>query len=762
MPGKLPLCAIRLFVLATHVFALGCVQTSVTLVSRGQSDYTIVIAPDSPPPQRYAAEELQEVIEQISGAKPAVSESAVDGPMVFVGPSDALEAVLPGIDYDALGAEGLVMRTVGSHLVLTGGQPRGTLYAVYEFLHNELNCRWFTSGGATPPVTRIPRQKTITVGPLDETKTPALEYRSAWYGEAFDGDWAARNRLNGHNTRVTETHGGKVSYYRTQAWHTFKYFISPSAVAEQPEFFALNDGKRSASQLCTSHPVVVERATNTIRSWIRQDPKARFFSVIANDSGGFCSCELCGPLTEHERTRAALVLYLSNRVADSIRDEHPDVMIDTIAYSPTCPPTRHLRPRDNVMVRFATPQACRAHPLATNCGDSWHLAKFLRTWGERCPQLYVWDYLTNFTNYLQPFPNLHTLQPNIQLYLKHNVKGIFNQAPPSGGGGFGEMRAYLMARLMWESDCDFDAHMNDFLEAYYGPAAKPIRRYIDMLREKVETGLEPLAPIPTDVVCPASGKPMFQRHGEYSPILACDNFPDCKGELEVDGATGNVVLPPRPPMKTDLPCPDCGEALELRRNHYHGPWLLCSKYPDCLDRIGWSTLGENERADLERALAEHEKALPQLKVRIRDGTEYEAGGEALHVKGRPEGSSPWIRVHMFDRPDAPYLSRDIIDRAGELFDQAETAVADDPVLLKRVHKERLQIEVVKILRQEEFLPTSQEYERVVEQFAQIDKDWNFESIREGGSFDRRLGEWRAKVKALKEAEGTSENTETER
>ena len=226
--------------------------------------------------------------------------------------------------------------------------------------------------------------------------------------------------------------------------------------------------------------------------------------------------------------------------------------------------------------------------------------------------------------------------------------------------------------------------------------------------------------------------------------------------------TPNNALSVDPPAKTDVVIVGAGYgglsmALELRRNHYHGPWLLCSKYPDCLGRIGWSTLEESERAELERALVAHEKAIPQLKVRTRDGTEYEAGGETLHVSGRPEGSSPWIRVHMFDPPDTPYLSRDIIDRAGELFDQAETAVADDPVLLKRVHKERLQIEVIRILRQEEFLPTWQQYEQAVEQFAQIDKDWNFEAIREGGSFDRRLGEWRTKVKALKEAEGASEN-----
>lgn len=597
MTGRICSSTLALFTLAIVPLIGGCAQThrAATLVAAGQSDYTIVIAPDSSPPQRYAAEELQTFLEQISGARLPVSDQPAEGPMVLVGPSDALEVVSPGIDYEALGEEGLVIKTAGQHLVLTGGHPRGTLYAVYEFLHNHLGCRWFTSGGATPPVTRIPQQETIIVGTLNEMKVPALEYRSAWYREAFDGDWAARNRLNGHDTRVMEKHGGKIRYYRTQGWHTFRYFVGAGELGSHPEYFALNDGERKATQLCTSHPGVVKRVTEVIRHWLSEDPGARFVSVIANDSGGFCGCELCGPLKEYERSRAAPVLHLANQVADSIRDEHPDVMIDTLAYSPTCPTPRFARPRDNVMVRFATAQACRAHPLAHDCGDSWYNAKYLRAWGERCPQMYVWDYVTNFTNYLQPYPNFHTLQPNIKFYLKQTVKGIFNQAPSGGGGEFAELRSYLMARVMWDPDCDFEAQMKDFLQAYYGPAGEPIGKYIEMMREKVEAGLESLAPVPTDVLCPSSGKPMFRRDGELYPFLACDNHPRCKSELEVahrgflpGKITGRkdtaeydvVVLPRRPPMKTDLPCPDCGQPLELRRSHYHGPWTLCPHFPD--------------------------------------------------------------------------------------------------------------------------------------------------------------------------------------
>ena len=720
-----------------------------TLVSEGRSDYTILIASDSSSPQRYAAEELQTFLAQISGVKLPVSDQPTGGPMILVGPSDALTALLPDIDYGALGEEGLVMRTVGPHLVLTGGRPRGTLYAVYEFLDGQLGCRWFTGDGVTPAVTRIGQQRTIVIGPVHKTKVPALEYRSASYRESYDGDWAARNRLNGHSTGVTEKHGGKIHYYRSPAWHTFRFFFGPSHLESHPEYFALVNGQRQMSQLCTSHPDVVVRGTNLLRHWLRQDPEARFVSLIANDGGGFCSCELCGPLTEYERSRAAPVLHLANQVADNLKEDFPHAVVDTIAYSPTCPPPRFARPRDNVMVRFATPQACRAHPLTVDCGDSWHLAKFIRAWAQRCPRMYVWDYVVNFSNYLQPFPNFHILQPNIKFYLDHNVKGIMNQGPGIFGE-FTQMRSYLMARLMWDPDCDFEAEMADFLQAYYGPGGEPIGEYIEMLRRKVATGPGPLEPVPSDVLCPSSGKPMFLRDGELYPFLACDHHPNCKGELEVAPESNEVVLPGRPPMKTDVPCPNCGQPLDLRRSHYHGPWTLCPSYPDCLGRVGWSTLEEGKQDELAATLVEHEKAHPQRKVHTRDGKEYEADGEPLRVPSRPESGKPWIRVHMFDPVKSPYLSKEIIDRAGELFDQAEAAVADDPVLLKRVRKERLGIELVRISRPAEFLPTWQAFEQAVDTFARVAGEWDIENIREGGSMDRQLKTWQAEARKMKE------------
>jgi DNA topoisomerase-1 len=58
----------------------------------------------------------------------------------------------------------------------------------------------------------------------------------------------------------------------------------------------------------------------------------------------------------------------------------------------------------------------------------------------------------------------------------------------------------------------------------------------------------------------------------------------------------------------------------LRRGK-RGPWLSCSKFPKCRGRVGWTTLSEEKRAELETRLAEHEKAHPVSRLKQIDGTE---------------------------------------------------------------------------------------------------------------------------------------------
>jgi hypothetical protein len=61
----------------------------------------------------------------------------------------------------------------------------------------------------------------------------------------------------------------------------------------------------------------------------------------------------------------------------------------------------------------------------------------------------------------------------------------------SVSGEFGELRTYLLAKLMWNpymSEEEYDMHMNEFLKAYYGPGWVYIRKFIDKTTELANDG----------------------------------------------------------------------------------------------------------------------------------------------------------------------------------------------------------------------------------------------------------------------------------
>lgn len=458
------------------------------LAEGGQSPYVIVIAEKASPSERYAAEELQKFVNEMTGVSlPVVVDTeAAREEEILLGANRRLESLGVEIPWDRLGAEGYVLRTVGKKLVIAGSKVRGTLYGVYSLLEDHLGCRWFAPG-----VSRIPKCDRLVIPPLDEIKVPVLEYREVFTYDCFDGDWAARNRVNSSAARLEEKHGGKVRFGRGFFVHTFERLVPPAKYFDQhPEYFSLVKGKRlkDRSQLCCTNEDVIRLCTEGILKAIAADPEAFVWSVSQNDWYNYCECENCQALARQEESQMGPVLYLVNRVAEEVEKHYPDKAIETLAYQWTRKPPKTLRPRPNVIIRLCSIECCFSHPLAT-C-DSRVNQEFRRDaegWAKIAPRLWVWDYVTDFAHYLLPFPNQRVRRANIRFFVEHNVRGIFEQdtydTPHSELAALG---GYLTAKFLWNPDYDEEQALSEFLEGYYGPAASPIREYLDLIHDYVE------------------------------------------------------------------------------------------------------------------------------------------------------------------------------------------------------------------------------------------------------------------------------------
>ena len=450
-----------------------------------------IVVPDDPTPQEtHAAEDLQAHLAAIIGEKiPILPDARAGRPSgtlkgrtpIVIGRSALLGKLGVKVDFNSLGDEGIVIRTVGPALVLAGNK-RGVLYACYTFLEDYLNCRWFT-----PDCTVLPKKATFDIGRIERRYVPPLEYRATDYPNSRDGDWAVRNKMNGDMAQVDEERGGKISYRGFV--HTFNELVPPEQYfAAHPEYYSEIAGKRvgpEQTQLCLTNPDALRIATETVRNWIRESPEASVFSVSQNDWDNYCECANCRALAEKEGSQSGPILHFVNAIADSIGAEYPDKVIDTLAYTYSRKPPQEARPRPNVVVRLCSIECCFAHPLESDPYNESFRAD-LQGWSKISRRLWIWDYVINYAHSIMPFPNLYVLKPNINFFIRNGVTGIYEEANYySKGGEFAELRTYIMAKTLWDPAYDTDKAINEFLPGYYGKAARPIRTYINLLHEQV-------------------------------------------------------------------------------------------------------------------------------------------------------------------------------------------------------------------------------------------------------------------------------------
>jgi hypothetical protein len=222
--------------------------------------------------------------------------------------------------------------------------------------------------------------------------------------------------------------------------------------------------------------------------------------VSQNDNVNHCKCKPCAAL---DSTYAAFkpedkmysthggdkypalgmgsILNFVNQVADRF----PDKIISTLAYQYSRVPPKNIVPRKNVNIMLCSIESSRNDPMET--GDT-SFSSDLKGWGRLTGDIIIWDYTISFNHLFAPFPNLRVLQPNIQFLQSNNVSALFEQGNIQRGGEFAQLRTYLIARLMWNPQLSIEKEMNDFLTAYYGPAAPYVKEYISLLHDNNQAG----------------------------------------------------------------------------------------------------------------------------------------------------------------------------------------------------------------------------------------------------------------------------------
>ena len=464
----------RLFCFVICALLLGAALPVPALAA---GDAVRIVLPQSATPQEQdAAGTLRRYLGAILGDAPDVvtDDTPPSGQEIAVGQTNRDDA-----DVSALAAGGYHIGRSGNTVCIRGAGEKGTLNGVYAFLRDCCGCRWYA-----PEEIVLPQTDALTLPEtIDVSYSPCFEYAVSDWRNMCDTEIARANGQTGNGCYIS----GFCHTLSTRFCSRDKYF------ADHPEYFALHDGKRSPNQLCLTNPdtlrVVTQEVLDVLQS-SRYDPDAdlQIVSLTQDDNGEYCECSACKALDDRNGSHAGANVTFANAVADAVKAAgYDNVAIDTFAYEYTRKTPTEVVPRDNVIIRLCSIECCFCHTLDDDaCQENRDFMRDLHDWGRICDRIYIWDYTTNYWETICLYPDFGVLQRNMQIFFENNAKGVFEEGEPSADDNpeFGELRGYLLARLMQDPYMDYEAEMRAFLNAYYGDAGEPLYRFLSRVTEK--------------------------------------------------------------------------------------------------------------------------------------------------------------------------------------------------------------------------------------------------------------------------------------
>lgn len=477
-----------------------------SLAQNGKTAYVIVSAPRATEAEAYAAHELAEYLDKITGKTFVVvpeNQPAAGLRRIFVGWTDFARD--HGIDAARLGEEEWLIKSVDSDLVIGGGRPRGTLYGVYALLERELGCHWLDHNTEV-----VPSIHDLRLEGLDRRGRPAFWFRSIF--TTFPADpsrqaaFSARNMANSPGG-LTAKHGFEARYGSPGGVHTFAAYAR-NFPADRPELLSMNTkGQRIGATdgsgpggICLMNTQVRNLVLANLRAYIANDrqsaaksnrPPPRVYDISQNDNHWMCQCPDCKAMSRREGSESGPLVDFINAIADGIRPEYPDIHVMTFAYSITEKPPKMLKVRDNVIIRIAELNAEWGgrdsdlfHPLTHPVNRS--QLERLQGWSKIAKNLAEWDYWIQYSPndlFPTPYASVSCLQPDLETFHRHGVSNVFVECESPYTTSFFALKCWLGYQLMQEPHRSAEPLVQAFMKGYYGAAGAKMREYLKFMEE---------------------------------------------------------------------------------------------------------------------------------------------------------------------------------------------------------------------------------------------------------------------------------------
>jgi Domain of unknown function (DUF4838)/Carbohydrate family 9 binding domain-like len=507
--------------------------SDIVLADKGQSPVVICVDDKAPDSVQLAAHDLQNYLQQVTGASIALGNQPA-GPdkfTIYLGDSDFAHSkgvepvklphdgfkilsgdnwmVIAGRDYSGPPQVGSVNpyrinETYNAHVKVSAFGDTGTLYGVYYFLDTYCGVRWYMPGDLG---TVVPKTPSLHIPAVNVQKSPTYEYRYPYlcFFSSSDDDalWYRRVGFGGP--------------YPVEIQHSFgEDFIKYKD--SHPEYFAVIDGKpdftnRSSmgpGNLNLSDPGLLQQAISDINDYFDKHPEASMFSLCPNDG--------MSRISEDPESQSQIISGLVggkysnyvwgfiNKVALGVAAKHPDKYVGCIAYEEyDRAPTNLDKMSPNLIV-----MVCK---IRSHLGEPEYRKRatdIINEWKKKGVALYVWEYYCDilFDSGWRGYPVFYPkLQQGDFKDLVGVIKGEFLEAetwtddpyPPAPqviltNPGLMSPRLYVEAKLLWDPNLDMASLLSEFYTNFYGPAAPEMRSFWEAIEKSWTTKKPGYAP----------------------------------------------------------------------------------------------------------------------------------------------------------------------------------------------------------------------------------------------------------------------------
>lgn len=488
-------------------------EAQVALVKDGKAKAVIVLEQENPS-TRKAGEELQDMLQQRTGAKLELLSAKDKIPAgmipVYLGLSERTAKL--GAEEKKIPYDGYFFKATPEYAVIAGRDnpqmddpyaghtfgncnyelnyyafgERGTLNGVYKSLEKYAGNRHYMPHELGDIV---PRSPDFSLPVTQYIKAPAFAGRH-FYGTHFKTvspvflRWFYRLCAGGRNDFTNHSYRRMLKYKDSH-----------------PEYFALIDGKRDFARLsaaegtgnlCLTNRGGIKAFADYICDFFDKHPNCTSFPVFPPDGMvKICECPECSKLLSPQLGPygkfSNAVFHHASEVAKEVAKKYPDKKIIGGSYGYfRVAPEMDLPP--NLLVR-----ACYDRHELLNKKMRDEVRNIIEGFSKKKVGLLVWTYA--LFNHVPPmrglpifYPSL--LQENIRFNHRNGVQGEFCEATYCAGGGdtlvkrgqfalpgITHINDYVRQQLLWDPDLDMNAMLDEYYRLFYGPAAPEMKEF---------------------------------------------------------------------------------------------------------------------------------------------------------------------------------------------------------------------------------------------------------------------------------------------